>query len=413
MIMMDLTALVAGSSIPNTCGFGALGSNGLNQGAWININFIVVLLTIMVAVLVYTIAILLPAATREKLRGAAKVEAGQGIIGLVIVMLLVLFSAGTCQLGQGLTLGLSAGTYQNPQQFSQYYLENLLFVKNPELFGQLYSAGAQFLIFGNVLDQIVESVELSVGGYAGIQLDSNIVQVYYGYAGIATGTYTAMLVASYGVLFVFFLLLPIIFAFALTTLAPLALVLRSLPFGGPRLRETADAFLGIAIAFYFILPLTLTLDNYIINWTYCSTGVGNIAPPIGTVATGCNPYASYLAPGGNILAKLGDLNTILSSTPPSGSAKGLGSTGIQGEFFGGVVNGGGGIMSIMGNILKNLFDIPQVISGYGNEIAAFMFESIVLIALDIAITIGFAQGIAKGLDAFPRVIGVSPFWGNV
>ncbi len=399
MIKMSLITLAA-ATIPNSCSYGAL-----NQNLWININFIVVLLMLTVAAFVYTLAVLLPTATREKLRGAAKTEAAQGVIALVIVMALIGFAATSCQVGAIFAGGLTSTTYQNPMSFSQHYLENLLFLKSTSIFTGMYAASALYLMYGNVVETIVQTLEGYVGGFLDLQLGANVIQVYYAYAGVLTGTYSALLVASFGVLFVFVLLLPLINSLAMTVLAPLSIVMRSLPFTGPRLREAADAFLGIAIAFYFILPLTITMDSYIVNWMYTPCSPTYTA----SLQTSCNPYSSYLQ--SNPIASL-PIDKIFSSSPSSTvTGSNFGTFNIN--FLVGAVGGNGGILSVLGNSWKNFFALPQVIDSYGSEIAQFMFQAIVLMALDIAITIGFAQGLSKGLSSLSGAIGAGPFWGNM
>lgn len=405
--MSILLLASAAPAVSNACSFGAL-----NQNAWININFLVVLLVLTVAAFVYTLAVLLPTATREKLRGAAKVEATQGIIALVIVFILVAFAATTCQIGYGFAGSLTSTSFQNPMTFATQYVENLLFIKSTAIFAQMYSASALYLQYGNIVETIVQTLEGYVSNFVELQLGSNVVQVYYAYSGVLTGTYTAMLVASFGVLFVFALILPIISSLGMTVLAPLSLIMRSIPFGGPRLREAADAFLGIAIAFYFILPLTITMNSYIVNWMYMPCPTTQHAALAAQVS--CNPYSSYLqqnpiasVPIDTLFSTSGTPNQYLSS---SGNPLNI---GLSLNFLSGAINGQGGILSVLGNSWKNFFALPSVIDNFGVEIALFMFQAIVLIALDIAITLGFAQGLSKGLGAVSGALGTSPFWGNM
>ena len=45
--------------------------------------------------------------------------------------------------------------------------------------------------------------------------------------------------------------------------------------------------------------------------------------------------------------------------------------------------------------------------------AQYIFQGIVLIAIDFAIAMGFAQGIYKGLNAIPTILGGGgPFWND-
>ena len=60
-----------------------------------------------------------------------------------------------------------------------------------------------------------------------------------------------------------------------------------------------------------------------------------------------------------------------------------------------------------------MFDIPSVIILYAAKTAQYVFEGIVLIGIDMAIVLAFAQGLTKGLNSAGKMIGTGPFWGNV
>ena len=72
-----------------------------------------------------------------------------------------------------------------------------------------------------------------------------------------------------------------------------------------------------------------------------------------------------------------------------------------------------GIAQLTGSIINALAGIPGQTDNYGVEVAEYMFTSIVLIALDVAITLGFAQGLARGLGSISGAMNVGPFWGSV
>lgn len=398
--------LLASTAYEGACTFASI-----DQGAWLNINFLVVLFCVLVAAAIYAISALLPSATREKLKGAARTEAFQAILSLFIIIILLGFAFTSCQAGESLTNQLSLGTYQDPMQFSQVYLSNLLFITAPEIFGQIYSASATNLLLAHILDQIVQALEIPIANFANLELNAGIDGVFFGYTGVLTTTYTSLLVVSYAVLFIFYFILALTEAFALTVLLPLSIIVRSFPFGGPRLRGAADSFLAIAVAFFFVLPLTITMNNYITNWVYCSNSAGTGTPT--TVLTqDCNPYSSYIA-FTQSTTKL-PLNSLFTANSVfSFSGVGGGAVSVPLQFFGGTVSGAGGLISVFTSTLQGLWEIPEVITNYGYEIASFMFQSVVLIALDIAITIGFAQGLSKALGSVSGALGAGPFWGSV
>lgn len=407
-----LPILLAATAYEETCTFGQI-----NQGGWIGINMIVILLAVLVGVAVYTIAILLPTATRERVRGAAKTEALQAVISLLIVIILLGFALTCCQAGEGLTSELTLGTYTDPMHFAILYMQNLLLFRTNQIFGQLYSQSALFMITGHIETQIIESIELVLPAGLLLDLSSDVTGVYFGYVGVLTGTYTALIVAAYAVLFIFYFLLQIIEVTALTVLLPITTVIRAWPFGGPRLREAANAFLGIAVAFYFILPLTITFNTYVINWMYCDNNYVGTGTPMQLMGQNCNPYVNYILFTQPATLQL---NTLFSGSQSDVQLNGLGGGTLPLQFFGGTLSGAGGIGAVFSSTLAHLFELPSVIISYGYTIAELMFESIVLIALDIAITVGFAQGLGKGLNfVVPTTVNLQgnlismPFWGNV
>jgi hypothetical protein len=404
LVMVAPLVYSATNAYTQSCTYTALDHN-----SWIEINVLLMLLVMMVASFIYSLASFLPAGSRERMRGAAKVEVVQIFLSFFIILALIAFAAATCQAGEGLTQGLTSQgteTFQDPMQYSQAYIGDLLFVKSAELFGQMYSESVEFVLWGNLLSELITVFEVPITQEVHLQLNANAVGVYYGYAGVLSGTYAALLVVTYAILFVLWITLPIIEALALTVIVPVALIMRSLPFTGPRLRESADSFFSIAIAFYFILPLTITLDSYIMGWVLCTNSNfgGQFILP-----AQCNPF---IAITGHPLLTTLDVNSFFSGNP-SKINSGLFGVGVPFSFFEGAVTGGGGLFSYIENGFKTLFIMPYVINGFGNEIAQYLFQAIFLVALDIVITIGFAQGLTKGLNAMSNIMGFGPFWSSV
>ena len=398
---MDLILLSAGSAVSQSCTFGAI-----DQGNWISISTLIVLLSVTVGALVYAVSSFLPTSTREKLRGTMRIEMVQGILALFIILILVAFAGMGCQLGGMMTNGLTAGVYQDPFQFAQLYLNNLLFIKSGDIFVNLYTSSINYLVAGNLAEALAGLIEELMSKALPLSLNANVLGIFYGYASVATSTYTVMMMVSYGILFVMWLMLYFVQSFAMTLIAPLALLIRTVPYGGPKLREVADTLLAIAVAFYFVLPLALTFNNYTINWMFCTSQVG-LVNVTGTNSGSCNPYVSYTQTNF-------DINLPVSSLLSAQNGYNLSGLGtVVGGFFGGAISGNGGLANMMGNVLGTLAGIPGQTDNYGVEVAEYMFTSIVLIALDVAITLGFAQGLARGLVSVSGAMNVGPFWGSV
>ncbi len=401
-------ALLLGSSSAQTAYQQACSPTVINVNDWIGICIGVAIFALMMAGAIYAVAGLLSTSMREKLRGAAKVEGTQALLSFLIIGAVLVFAVSTCQVGAVLThsaTATSGASYTDPMQYSQVYLENLLFVDSAKLFGSIYSASASYILWGNIEAELLTAFEEPITSFIGLELNANALGVYFGYAGVLTTTYTGLMVVTFGILFTLWILLPLIEALALPLILPVALIMRTVPFAGPRLREAADSFIAIAIAFFFVLPMTITMNSYVIIWLSCGS-MGSINGPIAAPAD-CNPFVTYT--GSNPLPTLNTDNFFQGNNPPD-----LGSPfDIPFTFLGGVLSGSGGIFSFILSGLKSLYSLPYTIDMYGVAVAWYLFEGIVLVALDLAITIGFAQGLTKGLGAISGIVGAGPFWGHV
>lgn len=408
------------------CNYGSnLGSPtaSLNAFGWIQINLLVIIAGFMIAALVYMLSGFFPVSMREKLRGVVKYEYFQMTLGIVILLALIAFSSTTCRIGQALAIGAQPVghiLYSDPMQWSQSYLSNLLFVKGFSLFSNIY-AESQLIVFdANIMDTAGEIVSsLLVNPFFGTNLNPGLLAVYFAFSSTLTSTFVLLMVVAFGVIFVIYMFLPIIQAMALTVVVPLTLILRSVPFAGPRLRESADSIMGLAIGFYFILPLVLILNQYIITWLYTpciiQTSLNGLASTHPQFLL-CNPYYEFTGSYKLINIPVDSFFTSSPSTLASG-VQGVGVAGLVNgvvpSFFGGAITGAGGAGPFIQKIFGSLFGLPQVIIAYSQEVSQYLFEGIVLIGIDMAITIGFAQGLSKGFGSVSRIIGTGPFWGNI
>ncbi len=392
------------NSISSACVFGGTPTPGgsLNTGGWIQINLLVILLSFSVSAMLYSLSGFFPTSMREKMKGAAKYESFQGIISIFIIIVLMAFSSVTCQIGQTLVASstqITQTSYQNPIQYSEHYIGNLMFTKGLGLFTQIYSESVLMAISANTADVVEEALSELVIGPMGLSFSPGMVQVLYGFSGAMGSSFLPLIVVAFGVLFIIYLILPIIASLALTVIVPLSIVMRSIPYAGPKLRESSDTFLALAVGFYFILPLTLLMNSYIIAWIYCTPS-----------SAFCNPYVQYTAQYqlSNIpTSALFDQNSQV--TAPLGQ---LGVLKLSSSFFSSSVANQGGFFSVIGDILQIMFAMPSVIMQYGLKTAEYVFEAVFLIGLDLAITLAFAQGLTKGLNSTGRMIGVGPFWGG-
>ncbi|MDE1851210.1 MAG: hypothetical protein KGH69_00790 [Candidatus Micrarchaeota archaeon] len=399
--MMFGLLLQSSTVYQNYCTFG-----GINTNDWVGICTLVIMVLLMIGGAIYAISSILPAAMRERLKGGAKTEIFQALLGAIIVAVVVAFAMTACSIAQTITSSttthiFSGVQYSDPIVFALAYMRDLVFTKALALFSQIYSETISLVLWGNVLGAIAEftfgTAQFATGNIQ-ISLSEDIVGVFFGFSGVMSGAYTTLLIVTFGILYILYIFLVIIQQTALTVLLPLAIVMRSLPFMGPRLRETADSFLAIAIAFYYIFPMAIILNNFIVSWLYtsCSTG-----------AELCNPYVQYAEP-----YNLGNID--ITNLFKSDSVVHLGTLGINLPFtyFGQGLTGLGGFGNEFTSGFTAMVALPNLIFQYGYLTAEYIFEGIVLMGLAILITVGFAQGLSKALGSASRIIGSGPIWGG-
>lgn len=401
---------IASNSYSSECIFGGsvTSTASLNTGNWIGINFLVILLSFTIAGVVYSLSNLFPVSTKEKMKGAAKFEAFQGLISIAIIIVLIAFSSVTCNIGADLTVSSAQvinATYQNPMQFAESYIGNLMFSQGLSLFSQIYTESVLLAINANLASIIDEALENLVEGFLSISFSPGLMGTLYGFSGALGATFEPLIVVSFGVLFMIYLLLPMIQSLALTVIVPLALIMRSIPFAGPKLRESSDTFLSLAVGFYFILPLAILMNSYLIHWVY--------TPCNATTGALCNPYSQFTS-----AYQLNQVNTNqLFNTPPQqlGSAKTplgniFSSISIPSSFLSSSIAQSGGILGGLAGVLAATYDLPQIMVTYSLKTAEYVFNAVFLIGLDLAITLAFSQGLTKGLNGVGRMLSVGPFW---
>jgi hypothetical protein len=388
------------------CGFATV-----NNSDWIGINTLIVLFSVTIAGFVYALSNFFPAGRRERLKGVVSYEIFEAFISLIIIAVLTFFAAAACQAG-GLLVGYSS--YTGLFNAADNYLGNLLFVNGLNLLTSLYNASIQYTVVANLayfllseglqliqgISQVSKIIAPSLlSGVVQVTFSTNIGTLFGEYAGVFTSVYGGLLAASFGSLFMLLILLPIIEAGAMTVMAPIALIFRSLSFVGPQIRKTANVILALAIGFYFILPLTIVLDSYI---------AGCIGIGLG-VKTSCTSYpftTSVTAYSVNSISPslFGSSSSLPLNSSNVPNLAGLGGLNLPTSFY------FGSIGNNLGQFIGIMLNAPGVTAGYGETVAAYFFVSILLIAVDMAITVGFIAGLAKGLDAIANVFGSGGFW---
>lgn len=387
------------STTPNSCTYGFI-----NQNDWISINALIVLAIMVISGIIYAIGGITPGRTKEKFIGIAKYEFVEGIVGLLIIAFLVVFSSALCGAASSISQQI-VGTSYNQFQFSQYYVGTLLFDRGATILTELFSTSTQFYILGMafnsgapIFEELLNKVlpGFSAGWFSiNMTVSPSFGDVYSTYSSVFSDDFGGLILISFGGLFLIFLILPIIAAISLTVLVPIAIAMRSVGFAGPRLREAANSFLALGIALYFIFPMAIIFNAYVVSWVYC-TGISGVSVP------SCMP--------GNLAKYVGtyQLNTI-----PTGQLFTENSLSISGNGLLGGLSLSSSIYGLLfsGLSSQDVAEAPSGIAHFGNIVAEYLFEGVVLVALDFAITIGFAIGLTKGLNSLANLISAGPFWG--
>ncbi len=398
----------------------------INANNWIGINGLVIIAMFCVGALIYSLSSLLPIQTGKKIKGNVIYELSEGIISLIILLSLISLVYASCSVGSTLS---GQSNYQNIFQADEYYVGNLLFVKGTSLVTQLSFQGIAVAIDGNIVTLILGKVtgalnknlgsgnslfnlgnsgssssgstgaaqigsqgsttNPTVGFSVTLATSSDVEGLFDSYAG-TYATYGAGVVVTFGLLFVLYLLLPIITALAFTLVVPISLILRSFGFLGHGLRSISNTLLALAIAFYIVFPLTISMNAFIVNWMYCSNGV-----------TVCNPYTIYT---GNYKIATIPIGSLFKQNTVNFLNYGGFSLSLPTNFYSSLATNGGGVGQTVKNLLEGIVTLPNQVAGVSTEISEYFFEGVLLVAIDLMITLAFAQGLTKAFEQIPHLI---------
>ncbi|MDE1833159.1 MAG: hypothetical protein KGH58_01950 [Candidatus Micrarchaeota archaeon] len=381
------------------------GANYTNS--WIGINALVILVSLMATAAVYSIGRLMPDSTRGKIAGYVRSEMVQLLLSAVIILALISVTFFACQITSSISQSV-AKTQLNPFQFATYYIGNLVFIKGMGLLTTTYSTALTYEIYalvstqaGIFINDYAGEIPL-IGQYIGngynfkvsgasvivdFPPEINVGLMFSNLVDLLLGIFSPILTLAVSMLLVQYIALPFLQYTGFAVILPIAIAMRSLAFSNGELRNASNAILAIAVAGYIIYPLTIALDSYIIGYVFSAA----------------NPSFVYL----HTTYTLNQFNpsSFFSQPLPSGAS--------QYSPFGDQI---GTLWSLLYNSVAGAFPIPFAagtasIQQLVNDIAEFVFTGIVLFAIDMAITIGFAIGLTKALNA--GLEGAQHFWAGL
>ncbi|HVC58615.1 MAG TPA: hypothetical protein VND15_04030 [Candidatus Acidoferrales bacterium] len=394
------------------------GANYTNS--WIGINALVILASLMAVSAVYSLSKILPDNIRGKINSFVRSEMTQLFTSAIIIVALISVTFFACNITASLSQSILSSSGQpaqsqlTPFQFAGYYIGSLTFQKGLPLLTTVYSQAMTYelysllaaqagLYFNNYVVQLFGPALSSAAG-KGLSLTLPVSSKFAGqvtlsfppeldvgllFANLAEmllGLFSPMLTLAISTLLIQYITLPFLQYTAFAVILPISLVMRSLAFTNGELRNAANALLAIAIAGYIIYPLTITFDSYTINYLFSMS----------------NPSYPYL----HMTYTLSDLslNSFFAQGIPSSTTDASPYGTVLTSFFNLL---GSGVFSGLPIPLTGLGAIQSLI----NNIAEFVFQGVVLFAIDIAITVGFAIGLSKALNA--GLEGAQNFWAGL
>ncbi len=375
--------------------------------SWLSINFTVIMISFAVIAVVYILSNLMPTASSAKIKALVVTELNQNLISVIIIVILLGATITVSEFSA--TIG-STGAYAcNPFASADFYVGNLTFNTGLKMLNNIYSTSITYAIDSRLYSGVGQSVYSSVitpnvaSFISKTFLNFGLFSVTPIFAGdlgmpyaimsdLLTIVFTPIMMLAMGAMFIQYLLIPLIQGSAFFVVLPIALIMRSFAFTGAGLRTAANSVLAIAIAAYLIYPTMVAYNPTMLSWIFtpCSK------------STWCNPGWSYLDSAYSLpnIQESSFFTSTGGSTPTSVQMSGLSITSLSfGEFT---------------QILSSAIDPALVVSNVlniANEVAMFLFTSIVLFALDLMVMMGFAVGLAKALNG--GLDGASSFWSNV
>ncbi|MCL4373307.1 MAG: hypothetical protein M1360_00880 [Candidatus Marsarchaeota archaeon] len=372
---------------------------------WLSINLLVILVSLLIGALVLALSRIMPSRFSGKVTSAVRTELTQAFLSAIIIMILLGMASTACSISAAMSRTVT-GSSLSPFQYADYYIGNLTTNTGIGLLSKIYFTSMQYSIESTILDvsfgQILNGYAPLSPSFGGGSLPISVSfgpkfelgKVFKVLADVYLSIFSMLLITVIGALYLQWLMLPLLEYTAFLVVLPVALVMRSLSFAGGNLRNTANAFLAIAIAAYMIYPLMVGFDGYAVSWIFSASN------PSYKYLQFANTYTSYST--STLFSSLpsGSLLSGNSATAPSYLESFLSSASIN-------LNP----LSELGSLVSSAATAPFTTSAIVWEMAKFLFIGIFMFAINIGVTAGLAMGMTKALNS--GVEGASTFWGNL
>lgn len=392
----------------NTC---AIWGTTSYVNSWLWINILVIVISLLAIAVAYSLSSFFPANTRGRMRGFVRFEMIQMIISIAIIGVLLGFSAAACSVSSSVSQSLSHRS-MDPFQYADYYIGSVSLGNGLSLLSNMYSTSVQYAIYASVIRTVSVSTILRLGPASlspaaeGTLLycllnqchgvlpsvpvlgaicngknfcdyertpSSDLGQLYDLFSSLYLYVYSPIIVVAVGLLFIQFLALPVMQYTAFTVVLPIAIGMRSISFFGTSLADASNALIALAVAFYLIYPMTVAFDSYAISWVFSAN----------------NPAAQYAGTAFTVNQVTTDSFFQSNGVATNSIWTTFGS--LKSFFVSAFPGHGIGAVPFIG--------LVPVMHTYTNQMAQFVFESILLFALNISITVGLAVSLYKALKS--------------
>ncbi len=365
---------------------------------WIGISLLVLLISVLVIAVVYQFSGLFPDRTRAKLKSAARSELTQMFISALIIGILAGAATTACTLSSTISTNLT-GKSMSPFAYAEYYIGGLSTNTGLSLLTNLYSISVSYAVEAQIMTNVGSLMNTFFSKVIGLILSATASK-YYGSLTVIDFTslgalfqtlsvlyldvFAPIITIAVGLLFVQFLLLPVFQYTAFSIILPVAITMRSLSFLGHNLRSAANMTLAIAIGAYIVYPLMISFNAYAISWIFSSS----------------NPSYQYL-----------QSTYVIPNIPTTQYFNMLSPSSVLGSTSTTLFDSVWSVLFTSTNILTNPLMLVSQAQMLVNQMAQFIFASIVMIVIDLAVTLGFVVGLAKALNS--GIEGAGSFWGRL
>jgi len=381
--------------------FGGPGSPYIS--GWLPATYIVILFGFLVVAAVYMVSRLMPTSVSSKLREITKVEITQIVLSIFIILILLSVTSAACNVSSSLgrqvlaNAGVTSNSGVSPFQYADYYIGTLALNHGINLLGYIYTTSIGYAIEARVITALSQDLSVSpdVGSIISFKISygHDLGTLYGALSDVYIDALSPILVITIGMLFLQYLALPLLEFTAFTVILPVALLIRLIPYGGTGLKNASNAILAIAIAAYIIYPLMIAFDSYMVYWIYSPT----LNPAYGCTNCLSSAYTLPSIPSSSFLS-----TSVTSSTNNA--------LGTIGSSLGISVPATNNLLST--SFFSSLSINPEPKVAYiTQEMSQFIFVAVFLFGLNLAVTLGFAMGLARGLNV--GVEGATSFWGSL